>query len=113
MFEQIISRENLQIAYEASRVGKMKVREQAVEFYNNETVNLNNLRRSLSDMSYEVGPYNKFYVLEPKRRLVHAPSYNDKIVQYMLHQILLPYSYLNSLLILMLVFQSAVMIMQY
>lgn len=91
MYDEIVNWENLVISYNKTRKGGFKYRDQAVVFAQEESLNLKKLYESLVNGLYYPAPYSRFYVLEPKRRLVNAPSYRDKIVQHMVNNILLPY----------------------
>lgn len=42
------------------------------------------LESKLSSRIYEYGPYHDFYVYEPKKRLVQAVSFEDKVAQHIL-----------------------------
>lgn len=42
------------------------------------------LEGKLSSRIYEYGPYHDFYVYEPKKRLVQAVSFEDKVAQHIL-----------------------------
>lgn len=49
------------------------------------------LSRELKSETYELGSYRKFYVREPKLRLVMALSYRDRIVQWSVYRKLNPF----------------------
>ncbi len=59
-----------------------------MEFAQNETYNLNQIKQSLVDETYEFDGYIRFPVFEPKERIVDAPHYKDKIVQLAINNIL-------------------------
>lgn len=90
IFEQIVSTDNILSACKKTRRGKFKLRTSVITFKENETINILTLQHSLKNNDYVPGEYNKFYVLDPKRRLVHAPKYIDKIVQHSVNNVLLP-----------------------
>lgn len=52
--------------------------------------NLIVIQQSMTDGSYELGPYRKLWVYVPKKRLVMALDYPDRIVQWSLYQYLMP-----------------------
>ena len=91
LFDQITNFSNIRLAYNKTRAGKFRLRKGAIEFQKNETMNLHLLQDSLLDGSYIPVGYTKFYVLEPKRRLIYAPEYSDKIVQHAINNVLLDY----------------------
>lgn len=53
--------------------------------------NLLDLQRLLRTGQWHPGPYRQFYVYEPKKRLVHAPWYPDRVLHHALVQIIGPY----------------------
>lgn len=52
--------------------------------------NLFVIQQGMTDGSYELGPYRKLWVYVPKKRLVMALAYPDRIVQWSLYQYLNP-----------------------
>lgn len=52
--------------------------------------NLFAIQQGMMDGSYELGPYRKLWVYVPKKRLVMALAYPDRIVQWSLYQYLNP-----------------------
>lgn len=52
--------------------------------------NLIVIQRGMMDGTYELGPYRKLWVYVPKKRLVMALAYPDRIVQWSLYQYLMP-----------------------
>jgi RNA-directed DNA polymerase len=87
-FEKIIDKENLEKAYRKSLKGKNKYNVEAIKFSLNETYNLQKLRQSLKDETYQFGGYTRFKVYEPKEREIYAPQFKDKIVQLAINNIL-------------------------
>ncbi len=81
LFEQIVSWENIQSAYNKSLRRGGRYRPETVVFSLNETENLRRLQQSLIDETYAFSGYISFPVYEPKKRIVDAPHYKDKIVQ--------------------------------
>lgn len=55
-----------------------------VSYESNLAVNLNNLLKKLEDGTYEPQQPREFYVYEPKKRLIHAPQLEDRIVHHAL-----------------------------
>lgn len=88
LFEKIIDEDNLYKAYKSVRRGSNKYHIEAIKFSNNETYNLKLLRDSLIHKTYKYSEYSKFYVYEPKERLIYAPSFIDKVVQIATNNIL-------------------------
>lgn len=83
--EEIFTFENLYNAYLYTRKGK---RDKAcVQKYSYNV--LNNtlyLEQQLQSRRYQPGKYHEFYVFEPKKRLIKAPPFRDRVVQRCLCQ---------------------------
>lgn len=88
LFDEIVDEENMHEAYRQTQKGKAKYKNDAMRFRQNETYNLKKLKESLVNGSYSFGGYEEFWVYEPKERLIHAPSYKDKIVQIAVNNVL-------------------------
>ena len=91
VFDEIINTSNLLDAYKKVRRGKNRYKNDSVRFQRDETYNILKLKKELKSGEYKFGEYTKFYVYEPKERLIHAPSFKDKIVQIALNNILKEY----------------------
>jgi len=52
--------------------------------------NLNNLLKRLEDDSYQPSPLREFYINIPKKRLIHAPAFEDRIVHHALMDVIEP-----------------------
>ncbi len=85
LFNEIIEEANIESAYRKSMKGKCKFRVDAILFDRDRTENLNALIEELKSGNYEMKNYNKFHVCEPKKRLVYAPQFRDKLVQMMIN----------------------------
>lgn len=48
------------------------------------------LHRELAEANYQPGPYTEFYVHEPKKRLISASPYRDRVVHHAVTRILSP-----------------------
>lgn len=86
--ENVCSYENLKKAYEKAIKGNKKYKSEAINFGMCAEYNLVNLWRSVKNDEYVVGLYNQFYVHEPKQRLISAPRFRDKVVQFAMHDVL-------------------------
>ncbi len=89
MYQQVYSFENLFAAYRAARRGKRRRPEVAVFEFNAEE-ELFALRDELRDKTYRPGPYHSFYIHEPKRRLISAAPFRDRVVHHALCQVIEP-----------------------
>lgn len=90
IWKNVLEWENLlRAAREASR-GKRYRRE--VLFFNARLEeNLLQLRRLLQAGTWKPGQYRQFFVFEPKRRLIHAPAFADRVLHHALVQVIGPY----------------------
>lgn len=89
LFEKIISPDNLFAAYLDARRGKRKFRA-CHQFERRIGHHIADLHKRLSDGSYKPKAPNSFYVYEPKKRLIEAPSFVDLVVQHAVYRIVMP-----------------------
>ena len=89
MFAQIASWDNLLLAYQRAAKGKRGQPNVAAFEYRLED-NLHTLRADLLDRSYRPGPYTSFYIHEPKRRLIRAAPFRDRVVHHALCNLIEP-----------------------
>ncbi len=89
LFEKAFSRENLYEAYLDARKGKRK-KCACFLFEKNLGANLEELYQNIHSNSYEPEPYFKFYVYEPKKRIIYAPAFKDIVVQHAIYRIIRP-----------------------
>ena len=88
--ERICSYENLYEAFVSAAKGKGD-RAEVVIFSWDLEKNLFDLQRDLRNGTYTVGPYREFYVKYPKKRLVMALGFRDRIVQWAIYRQIDPY----------------------
>ena len=90
LFEQIITPENIALAYKAARKGKP--RQKAVRaFEQNEEANLETIRQCLVDRTFRTSPYRTKQIYEPKRRIVYIlPFAPDRIVHHAIMNVVKP-----------------------
>lgn len=88
MFDQIVDPENIADAYLKSQRGSPRFKMDALRFAQNESHNLERLRREVISGQYTPSDYIEFSVFEPKERVIYAPQYRDKIVQHAIHNVL-------------------------
>lgn len=89
MYPQLWDWENLYLAYRKARKGK-RSRPPAAGFEFNLESNLIGLQQALRDKSYTPGQYSSFYIHEPKRRLISAAPFADRVVHHALCNIIEP-----------------------
>ena len=90
IYDEMCSYEELYNAYLSARRQK-RYRGEVMRFADNLEENLWEIHRELMAQTYEVGRYRKFYVHEPKIRLVMALKFKDRVVQWAIYQKLMPF----------------------
>jgi retron-type reverse transcriptase len=91
IYPKIYDFENLYEAYLSARKNK-RYRDDVLKFSANLEENLITLQNELIWHTYEVGEYREFLISEPKKRLIMALPFRDRVVQLAI------YSQLNPLL---------------
>ena len=89
VFQQICSFENLYLAYQKARRGK-RYRMYAVGFESRLEENLFLLGKEISDGTYTPGEYRAFFIHEPKKRLISAAPFRDRVVHHAVIDVLEP-----------------------
>ena len=89
LYPQICNWENIERAYRRARRGK-RGRAPAADFERKLEDNLVALQNDLVQQTYQPGPYNSFYVHEPKRRLISAAPFRDRVVHHALCAVVEP-----------------------
>ncbi|MCT7981056.1 RNA-directed DNA polymerase [Laspinema olomoucense] len=89
LWPQISSFANLLIAARKAQKGK-RFRPTVLEFNDNLESNLIQLQTELNSQTYQPGNYHQFYVYEPKKRLISAAPYRDRVVHHALCNIIAP-----------------------
>jgi len=89
LYPQICAFENIHLAYRKARKGK-RGREPAAAFEFNLEANLIQLQRELLVKTYRPGPYHSFYIHDPKRRLISAAPFRDRVVHHALCNVIEP-----------------------
>ena len=88
LFDECFKYTNLYKAYKRALKSDGKYKIEALAFQRNESVNLMNLQKRLYNRTYKFSGYITFEVHEPKRRVINAPHFVDKIVQLAMHEVL-------------------------
>ena len=89
IYERVYSWENLLESFYSAASRKWNRREVAL-FAANLEENLIEIQNELMHKTYEVGRYREFFVYEPKKRLVMALSFRDRVVQWAIYRQLNP-----------------------
>jgi RNA-directed DNA polymerase len=89
LYEQIVEFENLEAAYH--NAAKLKrFRSEVLKFTRNLEENLITIQNELIHKTYRIGRYREFYVHEPKKRLIMALPFRDRVVQWAVYRVTEP-----------------------
>lgn len=82
-YQELCSFEVLYAAYKTARVGK-RSKQGTAQYEANALACTERLSYILANKTYVPSKFETFYVYEPKKRLVQAPAFVDKVVQHAL-----------------------------
>ena len=88
--EQVCSWGNLRLAYQNASRGK-RGRGATAQFEMFLADNLLELQKELTEKTFRPGGYTSFYIHEPKKRLISAAPFRDRVVHHALCNITVPY----------------------
>jgi RNA-directed DNA polymerase len=89
MYQKICNWENLRLAHHKAARGKRGKRA-AAAFEFNLADRLLALQEELLTKTYQPGPYHSFYIHDPKRRLISAAPFRDRVVHHALCNVIEP-----------------------
>lgn len=89
MYAKIYRWENLLLAYNKAAKGK-RGQSYVADFEHRLEENLLTLQHELATQTYQPGPYSSFHIHEPKRRLISAAPFRDRVVHHALCNIIEP-----------------------
>jgi RNA-directed DNA polymerase len=89
LYPQVWDWDNLRLAHRRAAKGKRGKAPAAVFEFRLED-NIVALRDQLRDKTYCPGPYHSFYIHEPKRRLISAAPFRDRVVHHALCNVIEP-----------------------
>jgi len=89
LYQKICTFPALYRAYQLCRREKRE-REYAIEFEQDLEKNLLDLRDDLAEGRWMPGRYSRFFVEDPKRRLINAPPFRDRVVHRAISDAILP-----------------------
>lgn len=89
LWEKLTSLWNLEQAFHLAAAGR-RGRASVAEFERNLEVNLPLLREELLEGRYRPGGYVSFYIHDPKKRLISAAPFRDRVVHHALVNIIEP-----------------------
>ena len=90
VIEKIASWDNLLKAYEHAVKGR-KEKLDVMRFTENFEENMLNLRKELISGTYKNGDYSIFYVHEPKKRMIMALPFKDRVAQWAIYLVVNEY----------------------
>lgn len=90
LYDRIISKENIFSGWNEFKKGKMKSRD-VLEFAADLELNLLDLHENLASQKYRHGPYESFYVCDPKRRHIHKAQVIDRVLHHVICRVLYPF----------------------
>ena len=89
-FEKITDFNNLYKAYKKAKAGK-GYQHSSAKFQTMTLYVIHRLKEMLEARTYKISDYSQFYVYEPKKRLIEAAVFKDKVIQHSLcDNVLLP-----------------------
>lgn len=89
MYEKILAWQNLLNAFRKAALGK-RGKPYVAAFEHRLEDNLIDLSASLRDKTYRPGAYTNFYIHEPKKRLISAAPFRDRVVHHALCNVIEP-----------------------
>jgi hypothetical protein len=89
LYEQIYDWENLLLAWRKARKGK-RGNVPVASFEMHAAENLLMIQSNLAEKRYQPGSYTSFHIHEPKRRLISAAPFRDRVVHHALCNVIEP-----------------------
>jgi retron-type reverse transcriptase len=81
LFDRILDRDNLRLAFSKALQGK-RARPEAREFAADLEQNLSRMQSELSSGTLEVGRFRQFVIRDPKERIITAPCFAERILHH-------------------------------
>lgn len=81
LFDQIITIENMELAYERASLGK-RSRTDVIAFREHLQDNLRRLSIEVCDGIVRLGRCNQFVIHDPKRRVITAPCFEERVLHH-------------------------------
>ena len=89
LYQKIYEFDNLHKSYLLARRNK-RYKKNILEFSINLEENLIQIQNELIWRKYKTGEYREFYIYEPKKRLIKALDFKDRVVQHAINNIIEP-----------------------
>lgn len=90
LYNQLVSWDNLLLAFQDASRGKRR-QPNAAAFEHQLEINLVQLQIELKELTYHPGNYTSFHIHEPKKRLISAAPFRDRVVHHALCNIIEPF----------------------
>ncbi|MBD2143798.1 RNA-directed DNA polymerase [Sphaerospermopsis sp. FACHB-1194] len=89
LWSQVTEFENIFTAARQAQKGK-RFRDNVLEFNYNLETELTQIKHELETQTYQPGEYHTFHIVEPKKRMISAAPYRDRVVHHALCNIIVP-----------------------
>jgi retron-type reverse transcriptase len=89
LFEKIYDFDNLLSAFQKAKKGK-RYKNEVLLYTSKLEENLINLQNHLIWQTFEPGKYNEFIIYEPKKRIISAPQFKDRVLHHAIYKVLNP-----------------------
>lgn len=89
LWDKVISFQNIYNAYLKAKKNK-RFQSEILKFGNNLEVNIIAIQNELIQKTWKPSRYRQFYVYEPKKRLISAPAFRDRVVHHAVVSIIEP-----------------------
>ncbi len=90
LFSEVVEFDNLHSAYLRARISK-RFRPEVLKFGENLEENLIQIQNELIWEQYRPTKYRQFYVYDPKKRLISAPAFRDRVIHQALVKVIEPF----------------------
>lgn len=90
LISKVTDIENMRDAYKKAAKGRNKYSCGHLAFKEHLEYNLYKLKESIENETYKVGQYYTFVVYEPKKRIISALPFRDRVVQHAINNIIEP-----------------------
>jgi RNA-directed DNA polymerase len=90
LFERICNRDNLALAFWKAARGRRQ-RAEIRKFSVDLDLRLSEIRDQLRDNSYTFGKYHQFTICDPKRRVITAPDFSERVVHHAIMNVCEPF----------------------
>jgi retron-type reverse transcriptase len=89
LWEKVLDFENVYLAYKKAASGK-RYREEVLSFAQNLEENLFSIIRDMREDAYAPLPLRQFQIYIPKKRLISAPAFRDRVVHHAVTRVIEP-----------------------